>query len=59
MMILMREDWNLKQWHDFLDEEMDLQIGKDWHWAWQDNNWAIEFSNPVVETAVRLKANIA
>lgn len=59
MMILMREDWNLRQWHDFLLEEMDLQIGRDWHWTWEDNNWGIEFVNPVVETAVRLKANIA
>lgn len=57
-MILMREDWNLRQWHDWLVEEMDLHIGQDWHWAWHDDRWAIEFVDPRMETAVRLKAEI-
>ena len=58
MMILMRDDWNLRQWHDWLLQEMDLYIGRDWQWAWQNDRWAIEFRDPRNETAVRLKANL-
>lgn len=57
-MILMREDWNLRQWCDWLEEEMDLHIGRDYRWCWRDNRWAIEFMDPRVETAVLLKAQI-
>ena len=57
MMIVMRDDWNLRQWHDFLLHHMDLRIGKDYNWAWDSdrNRWAIEFFDEQVETLVRLK----
>lgn len=58
MMILMREDWNLRHWHDWLVEEMHLHIGRDWQWAWHNDRWGIEFFDPRNETAVRLKANV-
>ena len=56
-MIIMRQDWNLRSWYDWL-EDQDLQIGRDWCWAWKDDCWAIEFRDPRNETAVRLKATI-
>lgn len=57
-MIILRNDWNLRQWHDWLEEEMDLHVGQDYRWAWQDNHWAIEFLDDRTETAVRLKARL-
>jgi len=56
-MLLLRRDWNFRQWHDWLLEEMDLQIGRDYRWAWKDGNWAIEFTDPKTEMMVRLKAD--
>lgn len=55
-MLILSTDWNLRQWYDWLEEEMDLQIGKDYSWAWQDNCWAIDFHDPQVEIIVRLKS---
>lgn len=56
-MIVLREDWNLRSWHDWL-EDQNLHIGRDWSWAWQDNCWAIDFHDPQIEVMVRLKAQI-
>jgi hypothetical protein len=57
-MLILQHDWNLRQWHDWLLAEMDLEIGRDYRWAWYNNHWAIEFIEPRTETAVRLKADI-
>lgn len=54
-MILMREDWNLRNWYDWLETEMDLKSGRDYRWAWVNNRWAIDFVDPKMETAVLLK----
>lgn len=57
-MIILRDDWNLRQWHDWLEKEMHLRIGEHYRWAWSDNHWAIEFTDPKLETAVRLKVRM-
>jgi hypothetical protein len=55
-MLLLRQDWNLSQWYDFLTEECALRIGEDYQWGWQNGNWAIKFTDPKIELMVRLKA---
>lgn len=45
---------DIKWWHQFLTEDCGLHLGKDWHWAWQDDCWAVEFADPRDETRVRL-----
>jgi hypothetical protein len=57
-MLILRNEWNMRQWYDWLREEMDLEIGRDYRWAWAENHWAIEFLDPRVETMVRLKVDI-
>lgn len=54
-MLSLPENASIKLWYDFLVEECGLDIGRDWHWAWHDNRWAVEFSDLRNETAVRLK----
>ena len=56
-MLLLRRDWNLRRWFDFLTDECGLQINQDFRWGWQDGNWAIEFTDPKTEMMVRLKAD--
>jgi len=46
---------DIRWWYEFLTEECDMTIGRDWHWAWKDNAWAVEFSDPRRETEVRLR----
>lgn len=46
---------DIRWWYEFLTEECDMIIGRDWCWAWQDNAWAIEFLDPRRETEVRLR----
>ena len=46
---------DIRWWYEFLTEECDMTIGQDWHWAWQDNAWAVEFLDPRRETEVRLR----
>lgn len=57
VMKIVREDWNLRQWYDWL-ASMGLEVGRDYKWAWLDNNWAIEFHDQRVETMIRLKARL-
>lgn len=54
-MISLEENASIKLWYDFLVEECGLDIGRDWHWAWYNNRWAVEFTDPKYETKVRLK----
>lgn len=56
-MKIVREDWNLRQWYEWL-QGMGLEVGRDYKWAWLDNNWAIEFHDQRVETMIRLKAKV-
>ncbi len=46
---------DIRWWCEFLTEECELKIGKDWCWGWKDNAWAIEFNDAKQETRVRLK----
>ena len=46
---------DIRWWYEFLTEECDMIIGRDWSWAWQDNAWAVEFTDPRRETEVRLR----
>jgi len=54
-MMVLGEQADIKWWFRFLTEECDLMIGQDWHWAWQDNCWAIDLRDPAQETWLRLK----
>lgn len=54
-MLPLEEFWNLREWHDWLREEMGLVIGQDYRWAWHNNRWAIEFVDSRQETVVRLR----
>jgi hypothetical protein len=55
-MLKLDSDWNLREWYDWLEEEMGLTIGRDYKWAWQDRCWGIVFNDPRVEIMVRLRA---
>jgi hypothetical protein len=46
---------DIRWWYEFLTEECNMTIGQDWHWAWKDNAWAVEFSDARMETEVRLR----
>ena len=54
-MILLNEKANIRAWYRFLVEQCDLQIGKDWCWAWEQNCWAIQFHDEQTEVIVRLR----
>ena len=49
------ENADIKLWHQFLTEECDLVLGRDWRWGWKDNAWAVQFTDPRMETHVLLK----
>ena len=51
------ENSSIRAWHEFLTEECGYQLGRDWRWAWHNNCWAVEFDDPRIETAVRLRMN--
>lgn len=46
---------DIKWWYEFLVEECQLCLGKDWTWGWQDNAWAVEFHDPKSHTLVLLR----
>jgi hypothetical protein len=46
---------DIRWWYEFLTEECDMMIGRDWQWTWYNNAWAVEFSDPRMETEVRLR----
>ena len=54
-MLPLDEIWNLREWHDWLLQECGMAVGRDYRWAWANNRWAIEFTEPRDETLVRLK----
>jgi hypothetical protein len=43
---------------DWLEQDLDLKIGRDWHWTWDNstNFPAVEFIDPNIELIVQLKA---
>jgi hypothetical protein len=54
-MIELRGDWNISEWYDWL-ESQGLQIGRDFRWAWRNDNWAIEFLDDRQEIIFLLKS---
>jgi len=54
-MIELRGDWNISEWYRWL-EFQGLVIGEDFYWCWHNQNWAIEFRDPRMETMIRLKS---
>jgi hypothetical protein len=46
---------DIKWWYEFLTEECDLIIGRDWSWVWKNDAWAVDFVDPRRETEVRLR----
>jgi hypothetical protein len=42
----------------WLDQELDLKIGRDWHWTWDrvTDRPGVEFTDPKTELLVQLKA---
>jgi len=46
---------DIRWWYEFLTEECDLVIGRDWSWAWNNDAWAVDFVDPRRETEVRLR----
>ena len=55
-MIELRGDWNIREWYDWLGSQ-GLEIGKDFQWAWRNDNWAIEFLDDKQEIMVLLKSH--
>jgi len=55
-MIELSGDWNIREWYEWLESE-GLEIGRDWRWAWCNQNWAIEFKDPRIETMITLKSH--
>ena len=43
---------------EWLDRDLDLKIGRDWHWTWNHstNLPGVEFVDPQAELLVQLKA---
>ena len=48
---------NLLEWHAWLTEVAGITLGHDYHWAWHNNNWAIDLHDPSMELLVLLKTN--
>lgn len=55
-MIQLRGDWNIREWYDWL-ESQGLEIGRDFRWAWRNDNWAIEFQDDRQEIIFLLKSH--
>ena len=49
---------NLAEVFDWLDRDLDLKIGRDWHWTWDHStdNPGVEFVDARAELLVQLKA---
>ena len=54
-MVELRGDWNIREWYDWL-ESQGLEIGRDFRWAWRNDNWAIEFLDDRQEIMILLKS---
>ena len=54
-MMELGESADIRWWYEFLTQECDAIIGRDWHWAWHNNAWAVEFTDTQKETWVRLR----
>lgn len=48
-------EWSLLEWYNFLNQDLGLEIGQDFCWAWQNDYMAIEFFDNKTATLVRLK----
>ena len=53
-MVELRGDWNIREWYDWLARQ-GLEIGRDFRWAWRNDNWAIEFLDDRQEILILLK----
>ena len=49
---------NLANVFKWLEQELDLKIGRDWHWTWNqvEDCPGVEFVDPRTELLVQLKA---
>jgi hypothetical protein len=52
--MLVFAQWNLLMLDKFLTANQ-LNIGKDYHWAWHNDSWAVKFTDPNVELLMTLK----
>ena len=43
------------EWYNFLNQDLELEIGRDFVWAWQDDYMAIDIFDDKIATLVRLK----
>jgi len=55
-MIELRGDWNIREWYLWL-ENQGLEIGRDFRWAWRNDNWAIELLDDRQEIMILLKSH--
>lgn len=56
-MLVLSNNWALLEWFNWLDERMNLVIGRDYKWTWHDHAWAIEFRDPNMELLILLKTD--
>ena len=52
--MLVFAQWNLLMLDSFLEANQ-LLVGKDYHWAWYNDSWAVNFTDPNVELLIALK----
>lgn len=57
-MVITIYNTNLSNVFEWLEQELDLKIGRDWFWTWDHSadHPAVEFVDPRAELLVQLKA---
>ena len=58
-MLLLTDQWNFVEWFNWLDQDLRLKLGQDYHWSWYSGTWAIDIKDPAVELIVLLKTPAA
>jgi hypothetical protein len=53
--LIRQPSWTLLEWYNFLNQDLELEIGRDFVWAWQDDYMAIDIFDDKIATLVRLK----
>ena len=53
--LMRKPQWTLLEWYNFLNQDLELEIGRDFVWAWQDDYMAIDIFDDKIATLVRLK----
>jgi hypothetical protein len=54
-MLVLTDTWNLLDWFNWLENDVNLSLGYDYSWFWYNNSWAVSFADPQHELLALLK----